>query len=336
MSEDTQSSNSALLVRPSAFGFHAEAAQSNAFAHQGADTEVAILAQREFDRLVQQLEYAGVEVLVLDDSPKPPKPDAVFPNNWVSFHSDGTIVVYPMATEARRLERNTDGLISLLSSSGFDVRQVVDLSFHERNGHFLEGTGSLILDRAQRRAFASLSPRTDDHVIADFDDRLDYSTLIFDAHDRSGKPIYHTNVLMSFGSGFAVICTEAVAEGYRRILIDEIEAGGRMHFRGRDRGETSAELRAGEWQERHPRGPRVPEPTEIRRRTRRRRLVAAEEPELTDHGPFAHRRDCHDALEDLRKMVIHRELLEWPRHRIVAAERREAASGEERTLETGE
>ena len=224
MSGEGQTSGTVLMVRPASFGFHAEAADSNAFAHEGTDTSAVL---REFDGAVEALDHAGVEVLVLDDTPKPPKPDAVFPNNWVSFHADGTMVLYPMATAARRLERDPDRLKSLLEARGFEVRRTVDLSFHERHGHFLEGTGSLVVDRARHRAFASRSPRTDATVIADFDDRLDYSTFIFDAHDRSRRPIYHTNVLLSFGSDFAVLCTEAVAEEYRELLIGEIEADGR-------------------------------------------------------------------------------------------------------------
>jgi hypothetical protein len=224
MSNDSQTSGTVLMVRPASFGFHADAARSNAFASSGADPEGAL---REFDGLAEALGRAGVEVLVLDDRADPAKPDAVFPNNWVSFHPDGTIVIYPMATAARRLERNVDGLLSLLSSSGFDVRQVIDNAFHEQNGHFLEGTGSLVLDRERRRAYANLSPRTDPAVIADFDDRLHYSTLLFDAHDRSGRPIYHTNVLLSLGKRFAILCAEAVAPEYREVLKAEIEAGGR-------------------------------------------------------------------------------------------------------------
>ena len=115
----------------------------------------------------------------------------------------------------------------MLSAAKFEVRKTIDLSFHERHGHYLEGTGSLILDRPERRAFANLSPRTDAHVIADFDDRLDYSTLVFDAHDRSGQPIYHTNVLLSLGTTVAVLCSETVPEESRRVLVDEIEASGR-------------------------------------------------------------------------------------------------------------
>lgn len=225
MSEDAQTSGTVLMVRPKRFGFHAEAARSNVFASDSnADLNAAV---REFDGVVDALTKAGVEVLVLDDSADPAKPDAVFPNNWVTFHADGTMVLYPMANEARRLERNPEALTRLLQSEGFEIRQVIDLSFHERHGHFLEGTGSLVLDRVRRRAFANLSPRTDAAVIADFDDRLDYSTLIFDARDRSGRPIYHTNVALSFGARFAMLCTEAIASDFRELLIGEIEADGR-------------------------------------------------------------------------------------------------------------
>jgi hypothetical protein len=227
MSRETQSSDAVLLVRPARFGFHAEAAESNVFASAAHDPELSAHVLGEFDGLVRRLTDAGVEALILEDSPEPAKPDAIFPNNWVSFHADGTMVLYPMATQARRQERNSDGLTKLLASSGFELRNVIDLSFHERHGHFLEGTGSLVLDRPERRAFANLSPRTDPQVIADFDDRLDYSTLVFDAHDRSGRPIYHTNVLLSLGAKFAVLCTDTLPDEYREVLSDEIEASGR-------------------------------------------------------------------------------------------------------------
>jgi hypothetical protein len=227
VSGDPQTSNTALLVRPASFGFHADAAQSNAFANASTDTDLAERARREFDGLARRLTDAGVEVVVLEDSPDPAKPDATFPNNWVSFHADGTVVLYPMANAARRAERNVDRLTALLTSAGFGVTCVVDLSFHEADGHFLEGTGSLILDRPQRRSYASLSPRTDAVALADFDDRLGYSTLVFDARDRSGRPIYHTNVLMSLGSRFAILCVEAVAPEHRELVIGDLESAGR-------------------------------------------------------------------------------------------------------------
>ena len=225
MGEEAQTSGTVLMVRPKSFGFHAEAARSNVFASEGGTDLTSAL--HEFDRVVEALTAAGVEVLILEDTPDPAKPDAVFPNNWVTFHADGTMVLYPMATEGRRPERNPEALTRLLQLNGFEVRRVVDLSFHERHGKFLEGTGSLVLDRRAHRAFANLSPRTDAAVISEFDDRLDYSTLIFEARDRSGRPIYHTNVALSFGACFAVLCTQAIAPEFRELLTNEIEAGGR-------------------------------------------------------------------------------------------------------------
>jgi hypothetical protein len=227
MSRGGQASNAVLLVRPASFGFHAEAATSNAFA-SAVDGDVQAAALNEFEVLAKRLSQARINTLVLDDEPVPAKPDAIFPNNRLSFHRDGTIVVYPMATEARRLERNLDGIRALVSASGFEVRRIVDLSAHERQERYLEGTGSLILDRPRRQAYASLSPRTDRDAIADFDEQLDYSTMVFEATDRSGRPIYHTNVLMSLGTRFAVLCVEAVAPGARAALLAEIDSSGRM------------------------------------------------------------------------------------------------------------
>jgi hypothetical protein len=217
----------ALMVRPACFGFHPEAAKSNAFASPPVDGDIAARAAREFDSVTEQLEQAGVELLVLPDTPSPAKPDAVFPNNWVSFHGDGTVVLYPMATAARRLERDPKRLMRLLEDAGCTIERVVDLADHERDGRFLEGTGSLILDRPRRRAFAALGPRTHPGVVADFDRALGYSTMTFEASDRSSRPIYHSNVLLSLGERFAVLCVEAVASDDRAAVLAEIEASGR-------------------------------------------------------------------------------------------------------------
>ena len=215
------------LFRPAAFGFHADAAQSNAFASASVDSDSQRRALTEFEGLAKRLANAGVKVLRLADDPIPAKPDAIFPNNWVSFHADGTVVLYPMATAARRLERAPERLQSLLRSSGFEVRNLVDLSAHEAEHRFLEGTGSLILDRPRRRAYANLSPRTDAWLAEEFGRRLGFSTFLFDAHDRSGRPIYHTNVFLSLGTDFAVLCTEVVADQHRADLIARIQASGR-------------------------------------------------------------------------------------------------------------
>ena len=224
---EAHSASTILLVRPAAFGFNAEAATSNVFSHASADPDFADLALVEFDRLARQLADAGVEVIVLDDTADPRKPDAVFPNNWISTHADGTIVLYPMATAPRRLERRVDEVRELFEARGFAVRRVVDLSEHESQGRFLEGTGSLVLDRPRRRAYANRSLRTDADVIASFDEALGYSTLLFDARDPGGRPIYHTNVLLSLGTRFAVLSLEAVAEEDRDRLVEDIEASDR-------------------------------------------------------------------------------------------------------------
>ena len=224
---ESQSANTVLLVRPAAFGFNAEAARTNVFSHASPDPEIAGRALVEFDRFAEKLGGAGVEVLSFDDTAVPEKPDAVFPNNWFSTHADGTIVLYPMATAPRRLERRIDDLRSFLEKSGFQVRRVVDLSGHETDGHYLEGTGSLVLDRPRRQAYASLSLRTHPDVIADFDRQLGCSTLVFDARDPGGRPIDHTNVLLSRGSRIAVVCLDAVVPEHRYRLVAEIEASGR-------------------------------------------------------------------------------------------------------------
>lgn len=226
MTKESQSSDSVLMVRPTAFGFNRETAATNVFAAAVAGECIAA-ALAEFDRAAERLAGAGVEVVVLEDSLDSAKPDAVFPNNWVSFHADGSLVIYPMAAPTRRLERRTDALFQRLAAHGFAVAEVIDLSGHEHSDRFLEGTGSLVLDRPRRRAYAAIGPRTHPHVLAEFEQRLGYSIFAFDTADRSGRPIYHTNVMMSLGTRFAALCTEVVPPGQLQALIDDIEAGGR-------------------------------------------------------------------------------------------------------------
>jgi hypothetical protein len=224
---EVHSAKTVLFVRPACFGFNAEAAQSNVFAHASADFDLQAKALAEFDGLARGLSDAGIEVLTLEDTPAPAKPDAVFPNNWFTTHADGTLVLYPMATAPRRLERRVADVRALVENHGFEVRRIVDLSAHEAERRFLEGTGSLLLDRPRNRAFASLSQRTDPEVIADFDSQLGYSTFVFDARDPGGRPIYHTNVLLSLGTSFAVLCLQAVAHEHRDALVAQLEESGR-------------------------------------------------------------------------------------------------------------
>ncbi len=173
-------------------------------------------AEREFDALADALRAADIDVVVVDDNSEPHTPDSIFPNNWVSFHADGRVVLYPMEAANRRTERRADIIEMLADKYGFQVTEVVDLSAHERAGHYLEGTGSMVLDRANRVAYACLSSRTQLDPLGDFAQRMAYDVVAFDAVDRDGVPIYHTNVLMSVGETLALICDEAIAREDQR------------------------------------------------------------------------------------------------------------------------
>lgn len=197
-----------LMIRPVAFHANPQTMGTNAFQRPASGLDPAALqarARAESDGLAAALRHAGVTVVAFDDTPTPATPDAIFPNNWVSFHADGTAVLYPMLAENRRLERRPDVLDALVRDHGFALREVVDLSGPEAEGRFLEGTGSLVLDRAHRVAYACRSPRTDAGLLADWAARFGYETVVFDAWGPDGTPIYHTNVLMCVGDGFAVL-----------------------------------------------------------------------------------------------------------------------------------
>jgi hypothetical protein len=218
------------MVRPLAFGFNPETAASNAFQQTPTGDARAPMPPdilTEFDALVRALRGAGVRVVVAEDTPEPVKPDAVFPNNWISFHADGTVVLYPMLAPNRRQERRTDLIQRLAREEAFRVLDTIDLSYREAEGKFLEGTGSLVLDRSTRIAYASWSPRTDRDVLAEFAQRLDYEVLAFAAVDGAGKPIYHTNVMMAVGTRFAVVCLAAIANPQQRAaVVTRLEATG--------------------------------------------------------------------------------------------------------------
>jgi hypothetical protein len=224
---EPQTASAVLMVEPAAFGFNQETAPSNSFAARTGQRDVAERARTEFRGLAERLTAAGVEVHILGDAPEPARPDAIFPNNWVSTHADGTLVTYAMAAPSRRAERRTDAVEHLLQDRGFQVARRVDLSASERDGHFLEGTGSLVLDRPERRAYACLSERTHPGAVAGFDAKLGYSTHLFTATDRKGRPIYHTNVMLSVGRRFALLCLDSVAAEDRLPLAEALEGSGR-------------------------------------------------------------------------------------------------------------
>jgi len=208
------------MIRPVAFGFNEQTAGSNAFQQQGLEQHnVQQQALQEFDTLVATLRDNGVDVIVIDDTPDPHTPDSIFPNNWISFHENGQIFLYPMQADNRRLERRED-IVDQLKTK-FSISEIDDLSHFETDEKFLEGTGSMVLDRRNKIAYACLSPRTDPEVLADFCERSGYGTVEFHAVDSQGRAIYHTNVLMCIGEEFVVICLDSVADEDERELLTD-------------------------------------------------------------------------------------------------------------------
>ena len=214
------------MVRPVAFGFNPQTADTNPFQQQmiepGADMQRRACA--EFDRLLQRLRAAHIEALVVEDTEDPAKPDAVFPNNWISFHHDGTVVVYPMLAPIRRVERRND-VIEKVRSAGFKVSKVLDLTRNENEGRFLEGTGSVVFDHIHRTAYANISPRTNPDVLGELCEHLKYRPILFRATDENNQEISHTDMLMSIGDRFAVVCADAVSDAVeRKLVVDSLRA----------------------------------------------------------------------------------------------------------------
>jgi hypothetical protein len=217
-----QTTDTVLMIRPRGFELNPETAASNTFQASSSKCpgEVRAAALREFDELVDALRIAGVDVLVFDDKPEPRKPDAIFPNNWISTHGDGTVVLYPMRAENRRQEVRHDIVDALQEGHGFAVNRVIDLSGHAERGQALEGTGSLVLDRVNRVAYACRSPRADQDLLQAWANELNYDVFAFNATDN-GRAIYHTNVMMSVGARFAVVCLESIDDPGQRAHLEE-------------------------------------------------------------------------------------------------------------------
>jgi len=218
---ESQLASAVLMIRPVRFESNLQTAVSNRF--QGKTVAMAdeqqTAARNEFDGLVAALRDNDIVVIVVEDTREPHTPDSIFPNNWVSFHADGRVVLYPMEAVNRRTERRMDVIETLDSKLGYQVREIVDLSHHEETGHYLEGTGSMVLDRTNRIAYAALSSRTQLEVLGEFAQRMGYDVVAFDAVDKDGVPIYHTNVLMSIGEELAVICDAAIAREDQRKAV---------------------------------------------------------------------------------------------------------------------
>jgi len=211
-----QSASHILLVRPSNFGYNPETAGSNAFQIRLGDDQASIRGRvlNEFDSFVEKLRAKGVDVRVFEDTEWPAKPDAIFPNNWATFHADGRIFLYPMFASNRRTERRKD-IIEALQRE-FVVNEVVDLTGYEKENRFLEGTGSMVFDHVNKVGYACLSNRTDKGLFEEVCNKLSYRPISFHAIDEKGKEIYHTNVLMCLGEKFCVICLESMANPAER------------------------------------------------------------------------------------------------------------------------
>jgi hypothetical protein len=203
-----QTTSHILMIRPSHFDFNEETAVNNSFQINSGDHRVPEKALIEFDQFVEKLRGNEIDVTVVQDTSQPYTPDSIFPNNWISFHSDGTICLYPMFAENRRKERKPTVLIQI--SSKFELTNTVDFTEQEERQRYLEGTGSMVLDRVNKIAYACLSVRTNENVLQQFCDEMGYSPIVFEAVDAEGYPIYHTNVMMCVADQYAVICFDCI------------------------------------------------------------------------------------------------------------------------------
>ncbi|MBR2297525.1 MAG: amidinotransferase [Bacteroidales bacterium] len=215
------------MVKPVRFGFNPQTAQSNAFQKkEGYGIQVQEAALREFLAYATLLRANGISIALAEDTQEPRTPDSIFPNNWFSTHEDGTLVLYPMAAPNRREERK--GHFLEIIKKNFKVTRTVDLTHYEEEGLFLEGTGSMILDRENKIVYACRSPRTDMKVLDDFCTQLGYTPVTFESVDRNGQQIYHTNVMMCVGTAYAIVCLESIADPQEREnVVTSLEKSGK-------------------------------------------------------------------------------------------------------------
>ncbi|APG61195.1 citrulline utilization hydrolase CtlX [Christiangramia salexigens] len=207
-----QITDTILMVRPVAFRMNEQTAVNNYFQKQLEGEDINALATKEFDEFVEKLRSVGVNVIVVDDREKDNTPDSIFPNNWVSFHENGNVGLFPMFAENRRKERRME-YFAKLEEAGFKIANIVDYTAAEEDDLFLEGTGSLLLDRVNQKAYCAISPRADEELLIEFCEDFEFTPVIFNAYQSVGDkrlPIYHTNVMMCLGEEFAVICLDTI------------------------------------------------------------------------------------------------------------------------------
>ncbi len=219
------------MIRPVAFRMNEQTAVNNYYQKvlDGLTSEnVNAKAQEEFDTFVNKLRMVGVDVTVVDDTQNPDTPDSIFPNNWISFHENGDVVLYPMFAENRRAERRED-ILDILEDKGFQINEgIMDYTAAEEDGFFLEGTGSIVLDRENGKAYCALSPRADEELFIEFCEDFEFTPVIFEAFqtvNEERKLIYHTNVMMCIGDTFAVICADCIDDKKeRKMVLDSLKA----------------------------------------------------------------------------------------------------------------
>lgn len=217
-----QTTSHLLMIRPVHFTFNEQTAVNNAFQIAAADNETQNKALEEFNNFVETLTNKGIDVTVINDTPEPHTPDSIFPNNWISFHNDGTILLYPMYAKNRRQERKPHVIETV--GKKFSINNTISLTNYEDNNLFLEGTGSMVLDRENKITYACLSQRTDVTVLQDFCTKMNFSSVFFYATDANNSPIYHTNVMMCVADKYVVICLDSIKdEKEKNIVLQSFE-----------------------------------------------------------------------------------------------------------------
>ncbi len=228
-----QTTNNILMIRPVAFRMNEQTAVNNYYQKvlEGiSPATVNSKAQAEFDAYVEKLRAAGINVIVVNDTLSPDTPDSIFPNNWVSFHESGDVALYPMFAKNRRLERRED-ILDTLEEHGFVINDIMDYTAAEEDGFYLEGTGSIVLNRENEKAYCALSPRADEELFIEFCEDFEYTPVIFEAFqtvDGKRKQIYHTNVMMCIAETFAVICADCIDDkAERKMVLSNLKEDGK-------------------------------------------------------------------------------------------------------------
>ncbi|QOW10812.1 amidinotransferase [Kaistella flava (ex Peng et al. 2021)] len=219
-----QTANTVLMVEPIAFGYNSQTAQNNYFQVEQKEADIQEKALLEFNNFVGKLRDKGIQVITVKDTLEPHSPDSIFPNNWVSFHEDGRVALYPMFAPNRRVERRSD-ILDTLRNEGFKINEVDDLSTSENEDKFLEGTGSMIFDHDYKIAYGSVSLRLDEGLFRDFCDQFGYTPVVFHSFQNVGNqrlPIYHTNVMMCVAQQFVVICLDCIDDELEREKVQEV------------------------------------------------------------------------------------------------------------------